>query len=211
MNKKLDTQVIIFLLMISLVIWGLGYWNYKSNKNHIPEWTANSAIRFLSHAQQDLSKNELHECTQNLERAVKIMKSIEHYSDDISNEYIENSIHDLSTVITEINEEHPSLDDLNVALFEALNAVAYADLKIAEVDLEKGDLKKSLVLLKTSLFAVKRSARYMQPQDVILEQKVILDMQSVIDSLEITLHIHPSELENLNKEIEEVLEREYLE
>lgn len=210
MNQKLNNTAIWGIIITILSVAILTYINHLSGKNHIDLWTSKSPIRFISQAQKKLNEHKPYDCIVDLQRAVKVLKSIEGYGDSTSNRYLENSIEDLVTVISEIDEKDISLEDMNIAIFEALNAVAYADLKMAEKDMKRGEYEKALVLLKTTRLAVLRSTRYIQPNDVMMEQKVISDLESVLDSLESTQHFDFAEIEQLNQEIEALLDRDYL-
>lgn len=210
MNHKLNYTATWSVIGVIFSISILAYVNYLSGKNHIDLWTSKSPIRFLSQAHKKLNEDKPYECIVDLQSAVKIIRSIEGYGDSTSNRYLENSVNDLVTIISEIDEKEISLEDLNVAIFETLNAIAYADLKMAEKDIKSGDYEKALVLLKTTRLAVMRSTKYIQPQDTVMEKKVILDLESVLDSLESSQHFDYSEIDQLNQEIEALLERDYL-
>lgn len=208
MENKNTAVVSLIVAVCSIGI--LFFINSFYGKNHIDKWTSESPIRFLSIAQKKLNENKPHEAITNIATTIKIIRKIEYFGDSTANKYLENAIVDLETVIDEIGNDEVSLRDLNMAIFEALNAVAYADLKLSEVDLKNGDDKKAFYLLKTTLLALKRSTNYTQARDELMEEKVISDLEIVLDSLETTMHIDNTSLEVINKEIETLLDREFV-
>ncbi|MEQ6120784.1 hypothetical protein [Reichenbachiella sp. MALMAid0571] len=210
MSKKLDNIAIWGVLIVVAGIGTLTYLSHLSAQKHIGEWTATSPIRFLSKAQQHLNEHEPYECVENIQKAIKIVKSIEYYGDNNVNKYLEKSINDLNKIVDEIEEDHISTTDVNMALFEALNAVAYAELMISEHDLENNDHHKAIFLLKTTLSALEKSTRYIQAKDELKEEKLISEVKSAIDYLDSPNQTSHYDFTKINEEIEELLKDAYL-
>tara|TARA_R110000868_G_scaffold154186_3_gene380270 strand:+ start:434 stop:1078 length:645 start_codon:yes stop_codon:yes gene_type:complete len=211
MSKKLDNIAIWGIIIVVAGIGTLTYLSHLSAQKHIGEWTATSPIRFLSKAQQHLNEHEPYECVENIHKAIKLIKTIEYYGDKTVNKYLENSINDLTRIVEEIEGDEISIKDVNMALFEALNAVAYAELMISEHDLDNNDHQKAIFLLQTTLSALKKSTRYIQPEDGFNEERLISEVKSAIEYLNSSNQSSQYDFSEINQEMEEVLERVNLE
>ncbi|MEQ9285659.1 MAG: hypothetical protein RIG77_02050 [Cyclobacteriaceae bacterium] len=206
MNRTLDYIAVWGVVGVILSISLIAYLGQVKARKHIGEWTATSPIRFLSKAQQHLEDNKPYECIEDLKRAIKILKSIEYYGDSMVNTYLENSIGHLTGAIAAINTPEFSKEDLNLTIFEALNSVAYAELKISEQNLKNGNHEQAIFLLRTTLLALTRSTRFARPMYLQKEHQLIADIESTLISMEHSPNFDESDFEKINTEFEKILE-----
>jgi len=210
MSKKIDNIAIMGVITVVIGIGLLTYLSHLSAQKHIGEWTATSPICFLSKAQQHLNEHEPYDCVENIHKSIKLIKEIEFYGNKSVNKYLEKSVGDLTKIIEEIEEDRISKKDVNMALFEALNAVAYAELMISEHDLENNDHNKAIFLLETTLVALQKSTRYIQSKDDFNEEKLISEVKFAIKHLKSSGQSSPYDFTEINREIEDILERVYM-
>ncbi len=210
MKKHAPNIAILSIIIVTTAIVILFYISEENAKEHISDWLATSPVHSLYKAQNALNRNHYDQAQEALDKAILELQSIERYSDETVNKYINNTIEDLITIEDELIDGKLNLDDLNLVFFEAMNAVAYADLKIAEQDLKEEKKYKAVYLLKSSVLILKRSLLYTNDSVKKKENKIIYQLSGVLDSLKSSPDFNFYGFSEINDEIEEILDHNHL-
>lgn len=196
----------IAVILVSFL--ALGIFTVNQSKENISDWLTRAPITFLSKAQYELNKNHDYSSKDNLFNAIHSMQSIERYTSDEVKVYVDLAISELYELLEIMEYKHLSTSDINHAYFDAINAVAYAELRISEHEFEIGKEKHSLKLMSTVLVLLNKSLAYI-PEDAKaapIEKSIIHHVRQMIDKIKATGKFSKKEFEQINQEIEGLLD-----
>ncbi len=199
----------IFDLCVAITV--LVYLSSKGTEQHISDCFATSPAHSLYRAQKAINLDKIDLAEKEIFNAISDLKSVEAYSDLDVNVYLERAVEDLTKIESELLADDLNVEDLNIAFFETMNALAYADLKIAEKDLANGDKYKAIGLLKASVQILQSSLLYMDDSLRNQENMIISQLSEAIDSLTDSPYVSAYDFRKINAEIEEILDKYHLE
>lgn len=178
-----------------------------THDNHLTVERAMEPMHHLSDARYFIINNDYNKSYQALEDAITAMKIVEHHADSIAAEHIDQAIADLRLVEDEIAHDSVVVADLNRAFFNALNSIAYANVKIAEESLDRGEKYAAMSYMNTSFTEMITSLKFATTDDQKeMENQVIDDIRGILKKLKATDYQYRFNYDSLNKEIEELIE-----
>ncbi len=194
----------ILLILIGLV--AIYYINASYVSEYLDENKAKMPKIHLMLVEKALTKHNMNESYDEVNLAIKSMTEVEQYTDSIANLYIDKAINELVLLRREILKDTVYLEDFNHAFYETLNAMAYANLRLSELEIEKGNLSSAQRFVKTSFVYLKKSLKYSDESKVNKEEKVIDEIREIMKSLKYENNIQELDFEKVNKEMEALLE-----
>ena len=114
-----------------------------------------------------------------LDKAIKAIRILEDDADDYSREILEKTIDELLNLKVELETKTLSTEDMNAAIYNALNALAMLELRISESYAETNKLKKAKIAMKYSLLHLEHSTYY--SKGTLREKEV--EVYNAIDSM----------------------------
>lgn len=179
----------------------------KLHEGHLTVERAMAPMQHLSNARDAILNNNYNHSIKEIDEAIMDMKIIEHHADKSAADHIERAIESLKKVEDEIKNDSVVVRDLNRAFFNALNSIAYANVTISEVSLDKGEKYKAMGLMNASFAEMIRSLKYAEDDSAKrMENKVIGDIRTILQKLQDSNYAYRFNYDSLNKEIEELIE-----
>ena len=199
------------ILIVTVSIIALSFFTRNHSKDDINDWLTTAPIFFLSQAQYELNAKNKYTCRENLYNAINSMKSLERYSSDDVKQYVDQSIFELYHLIEVSEYKNLNVSDSNLVIFHAINAVAYAELRISEDEFKNGKSEESLVLMKTVLVLLNQSINYIELSDIseLEEISIISHVEKMVNKIKLDGHISDKEFDTINLEIEAVLNKAF--
>jgi len=150
----------------------------------------------LKYAKEDISKNYYGTSLVHIEKAIEMMEKIETDADQASDVAIENAIRYLELLEKEIVHGNVVDSEVNHAFANALNALAYAHLRISENCLDNQDHNAAVEALKYAIEHIDNAMHYSKGNEKDVEMHVLRE----IDSLMLLEYIDPDLFkENLHR------------
>ena len=118
----------------------------------------------------------------NLKQAIETIRAIEADIDEQGKALLEEVIGDLEIVLSELEGDSLSLDDLNISYSEALNALTEAELKVTRVLLESDHDGQAIVALKYGMMHLKSTLKYTEGKKKEYEIHIYEEIDSLIQN-----------------------------
>ncbi|WP_109832252.1 hypothetical protein [Reichenbachiella versicolor] len=186
---------------------------YLGHKDVLTLERAVAPIEHLTNAHHAIEKERFQEGYKEIEKAIFGMKIIEKNADSTAMKFVDEAIEDLKLVEIEIKNDSVIMDDLNHAFFNALNSIAYANLRISENRLEHGQKFKAMNLLSISFREMLSSLEYATTSTQKKhEEKAVADVRKFLKDLKQADYIHDIDLQyhleydTINDHVEETFE-----
>lgn len=180
-------------------------------KLHKPELTVAQAmepVKHLSNARQGILQQKFEYSLEEIDEAIADIRFIEESADSTAIDFIEKAIEDLGLVEGEIRNDTIIMDDLDHAFFNALNSIAYANLIIAEKNLDKGEVYRAIQFMNATFKEMISSLQFAtSTRDKEREEQVINDIKSILSNLQKTGYEYRFSYDSINREIEELIEK----
>jgi len=142
-----------------------------------------------------------------LEKAIQTIRIIEEDADVYSGEILEKTIDELLNLKVELATNTLSSDDLNAAIYNALNALTMVELRISESYAETNKLKKAKIAMKYGLLHLEHSMPYSKGSLRKKEVEIYNEIDSMLTSeslysIDVTFKLSDliTELDSLLKE-----------
>ena len=114
-----------------------------------------------------------------LNKAIKAIRLLKDDADDYSGEILEITIDELLNLKVELETKTLSTEDMNAAIYNALNALTMLELRISESYAENNKLKKAKIAMKYGLLHLEHSMYYSKGS---LREKEV-EIYNAIDSM----------------------------
>lgn len=199
-----NPNILIALIIIFFLILGVkySYYDEKEQEKH-------PSINEIAIRPDDLLRNAVHyyrdygqrlTAIDNIERAIKAMSIIEKDMDSTSNYIIENTITDLESLIVEFEEKHVDEIHMEHAFANAMNSLAFAQLRISERYLEQGLKEEASIATKYALKHLLSAVYFSEGAELeaelhIMEMIKELDLEENLNDPEVRKKIHSAVVE----------------
>jgi hypothetical protein len=203
-------NIAIFSLIFILVSTYLLYEGSRLHTStHLSDWLRSAPIYFISKAQQSLNRQQSADGVAHIKNAVTSIKSIERYTAPDVKKHMDRAIFELDYLSDQLLHGQANEITLNHVFFGAINAVAYAELRISEKELELGGAHQALAHMKTVQILLQRSLYYADTTRPIKneELKIISHVKSLISEIEKSGTVSEQEFTQINSEIEALLNK----
>ena len=161
-----------------------------------PDLLIHSADRYL-HDHKRLTAIEF------LEDAISLMKLLEKDGDSVSLKAIEVAIHDLEVVKDHIKAEDINDDLMYEAFADAMNALAFASLRVAEGFIREGKQEEAGKTLQYAMEHLQNSIQYARGDQKAEEIKITQHLNRIIEE---HLQNDLSEIDEIMAEIDSIVQ-----
>lgn len=173
-----------YLVLIAVIIGFIGiiYW-LTVDKEH-PSIT-NVSIKpdeLLEYASEDIRKNYYGTSLVHIQKAINMMRLLEKDADSMSIIAIEKAIVDLEIIEKEIAKKNIDEDQIYQAFVNALNSLAFAELRISEEYTKIGKEKEAGYAMGYAIRHLQTARHFAKGEEKNLEEKVYLEIDSLMNS-----------------------------
>lgn len=117
-----------------------------------------------------------------LDKAIEAILDIEQEIDEDGKSTVEKAIRRLEIVRNEILHDSLSMQDMNRAFIDILNALTYAEIKVTERYIKSKDVKRAKVALKYATLHIKNAIKFSRGQARIYEMHLYSELDSIIEN-----------------------------
>lgn len=140
----------------------------------------------------------------NLERAIKKIKRIKSQADPDSQVHIERALIDLEKVNKDMRFGNFSSEDLKASCILALNALTYAQIKLAEEYVLSNEVQKARRSLINGMLHVKNALVFSEGSKKENEINIYIEMNSIVQDDQLTDKTIIAKLEEMLHELEDL-------
>jgi phage-related protein len=145
--------------------------------------TTNYAVRpdeFLVSAHRDIKRHYYKTSVKRITRAIKAIKHVGNSVDDKSTQTLESAVEELRAVEDEMNNYIIDHEHIRIAFANTLNALAYAQLRMAERFIETGEPDKARMALEYALKHLDNAMRFLYKDEADIEKEIYLAIDTIV-------------------------------
>lgn len=195
------------LFLISLIagIITVIYINESHIRRYLDLLTSESPKEHLASAEKSLEKRDIENSIKELDLAIESLSLIEDYSEKRVNLFIEKAISELENLKIEIKEGKIISDDFKNAYFKAYISTAYANIKLSELEIQDGTIKRSYEHFNNCSIYLKRGLKYVTESKKLDEKILIDEVNEILKALEAGKDLANFNFDRINRKMENLL------
>ncbi|MDH5608991.1 MAG: hypothetical protein OEY56_05890 [Cyclobacteriaceae bacterium] len=176
----------VFLTFLAFIsVWGFRMYqeSLKERKEHptISDY-ATRPDQFLENAYRDLKKHYFKTVLHDIDKAIESMRLIEMDLDKISEDALELAIKDLENIEMEIEKNIIDQEHINHAFTKAMNSLAYAQLRVSETLVEKGEEEHAKQALQFAIEHLQNATKFSDLYELEIEKHIYNSIDSLIEN-----------------------------
>lgn len=176
---------ILVTLLILLVILSLKLYQENIEMRKAHPSTSDFAVQpdiYIENAQRDLNKHFYKTSQRDIAKAINSMRLIEIDLDSISTAAVEKAIENLEIVELQIENREMDQELINKVFSDALNSLAYAQLRVSEQLVGEGSTEEARYALKYAIEHLKNAMRFSTKEKKEIEIQVYRAIDSIIEN-----------------------------
>ena len=159
---------------------------------------------FLLNSKLYLVENSPDRGYSNLQNAINLIETMRSEYDEESQVHIDLAMEGLREISSDLENKKVYMHDLNEAYVLALNALTYAQIREAEIYVQKGEMGKAKEALKYAMAHIQNALKFSEGSKKEYEIQIYSEMNSIIEDESLTKEEIFRLLENMLDELEDL-------
>jgi len=199
-----QSKKIVFILIIAGIIAVL-YINESHIRKYLDAMTSQAPRENLEKAQAALENHDIKASIDAIDLAIESLGFVEEYTDSISRSYIEKAIAEMRNLEVEIQKDELVFEDYKHAYFEAYSSMAYANLRLSELEFQDGSKERAYEHFNNTFAYLKSALKYVADPKLEKEQALINEVNEILEAMKAHEDLASFDFNNMNNEMEDLM------
>lgn len=192
------------ILLLGVVI-AIIYMNESHIRRYLDAFTAEEPKEHLNKVEKAIEAHDVKGSLDEINLAIQSMSSIEDYTDSVASAYIEKSIAELENLKVEIEKDELIVADFKHAYYEAYSSMAYANLRLSELEFEDGTIERAYEHFNNCFSYLKSAMKYVPEPKKEREKILIRQVNEILESLRAHDGLEKFDFGQMNTEMEQLM------
>lgn len=205
MGKSSGQSKKLIIMLIILGIIAVIYINESHIRRYLDAFTSQAPKENLEKAQVALENHDIQATIEAIDLAIQSLGFVEEYTDSISRSYIEKAIAEMKNLELEIQKDDIIFEDYKHAYFEAYSSMAYANLRLSELEFEEGSKDLAYEHFNNCFAYLKSALKYVADPKLEKEQKLIDEVNQILEAMKAHEDLANFDFNEMNAEMEDLM------
>ncbi len=202
-SMKLNSKGGIILVITAIII--IMYINESHIRGFLDKLTSEAPKEHLAKVEEAIVKHDVENSLLEIDLAIQSLAIIEQYSDSTANKYIEKAIAELENLKVEINRNDLITKDFKHAYFEAYSSIAYANLRLSEIEFANGSREAAYEHFSNCFNYLVVAMKYVDEPKKNKEQKLLNRVNDILTALNDHQDLNGIDFDDINNEMETLM------
>ena len=202
-SSGLSTKVVVILILAGII--AVLYINESHIRRYLDAFTSQAPKENLEKAHIALENNDIKGSIEAIDLAIESLSFVEEYTDSISSAYIEKAIAEMRNLEVEIQKDEIVFEDYKHAYFEAYSSMAYANLRLSELEFQEGSKEKAYEHFNNCFSYLKSALKYVAKPKLEKEQKLIDEVNQIMKAMVAHEDLENFDFNEMNNEMENLM------